>query len=416
MTEARRKRVIITGLGCVGPHGDVDALWDGLRGGHSAIRKLSVFDPAGFHSQVAGEARAFDPSAHMAQRIINASSRCVQLAVAAAGMAIGNASLDLGRTNTRRIGIYLGTSIGPLGYAMQQYGTFVEKGIERVHPMAPAQNYPGVIASEVAIQFGIRGPAMTISTACTSGADAIGLALSQLRAGVVDVAIAGASEAPLFPALYASFDRLGLMSRWQGDPAEACRPFSRSRDGLVLSEGAAVCILETAASAEARPATMLAELAGFAATSDAYHHFHQLPSGEEAARAIQEALDDAGVDPADVDYVSAHGTGTAANDAVETQVIKMTFGARAPLLPVSSIKSMMGHTMGASGAFAVIACVKALNDGLLPPTINLHDRDPACDLDYVPNVARPAAVRTVVSNTFGFGSRNAVLVIKAFDA
>jgi 3-oxoacyl-(acyl-carrier-protein) synthase len=416
LNDREPRQVIVTGMGCVSPHGELDALWAGLREGRSAIRTLSTFDPAGFHCRVAGEALAFDPLAYLPERIVSASSRCVQLAVAAGGMAIANAGLDFGRTDPRRVGIYLGTSIGPLGYAMQQYGTFVDKGIERVHPMAPAQNYPGVIASELAIQFGIRGPAMTVSTACTSGADALGLALSQLRAGVVDVAIAGASEAPLFPALYASFDRLGLMSRWQGDPAEACRPFDKNRDGIVLSEGAAVCVLETRASAEARSATMLAELAGFGATSDAYHHFHQLPSGEEAVRAMREAMKDAGVDPADVDYVNAHGTATPANDPIETRVIKATFGSRAARLPVSAIKSMIGHTMGASGAFGLLASVKSINEGILVPTINLHEPDPECDLDYVPNEARRARAQIVLSNTFGFGSRNAVLVVKAIDS
>lgn len=409
-------RVLVTGLGCVSPHGDLEALWAGLRQGRSAIREVTAFDARAFHSRLAGEARDFDPARYMPARIVSASSRCVQLAVAAGRMAVEHAALDLGSVDVRRIGIYLGTSIGPLGYAMQQYGTFLEKGIERVHPMAPAQNYPGVIASELAIQLGIRGPAMTISTACTSGADAIGLALSQVRAGVVDIAIAGASEAPLFPALYASFDRLGLMSRRDGEPSAACRPFAKDRDGFVLSEGAAMCVLESARSSDARSAPPLAELAGFAATSDAHHHFHQLPSGEEAVRAMRDALRDARMDLAEVDYVCAHGTATPANDPIETRVIKMTFGSRSAMLPVSAIKSMIGHTMGASGAFGVIACVKALQSHLVPPTINLHKRDPECDLDYVANEARHLALRGAIANTFGFGSRNAVLVVRATAA
>lgn len=409
-------QVVITGLGCVSPFGNVDALWRGLSEGRSAIGRVTTFDTSAFQSPYAGEVRDFDPREFLSPRTIQASSRCVQLAVAAGRMAMADAVLDMGRTDPRRIGIYLGTSIGPLAYAVQQYGTFLEKGIERVHPMAPSQNYPGVIASELAIQCGIRGPAMTISTACTSGADAIGLGLSQLRAGVVDVAIVGASEAPLFPALFASFDRLGLMSRRPGDPAEASRPFAKDRDGFVLSEGAAMCILERRPHAERRGASMLAELAGFAATSDGHHHFHQLPSGEEASRAMREAMDDAAVDPSEIDHVSAHGTATPANDPIETRVIKLTFGARAAQLPVSGIKSMIGHTMGSSGAFALLASVRTLQNGLMPPTINLHDPDPECDLDYVPNHARRKSLRVVMSNTFGFGSRNAVLVIKAFDA
>ncbi len=277
----------------------------------------------------------------------------------------------------------------------------------------PAQNYPGSIAAEIAILLGIRGPVMTVSTACTSGADAIGLALAQIRAGTVDAALAGASEAPLFPLLFASFDRLNVMSRWSGPPAAASRPFSADRDGFVLSEGAAVCMLESEKSARKRGATILAELAGFAATCDGYHHLLQLPSGEEAARAIRLALADAGAAVSDVDYVSAHGTGTRPNDPLETAVVKEVFGERAGRIPVTSIKSMTGHLMGACGALELIAGVETLLHQTVPPTINLDVADPACDLDYVPNSARRMPVRTLVSNTFGFGSRNAVLVLRA---
>lgn len=416
MTAAPPARIVVTGLGCIGPHGDVDEFWAGISTGRSAIRGLSYFDAGPFESKCAGEARDFDAGRFLPPRIIQSSSRCLQLAVAAGKMALANAQLDVGRADPRRIGIYLGTSIGPLSYALQQYETFVEKGIARVHPMAPSQNYPGVIASELAIQTGIHGPAIAISTACTSGADAIGFALSQLRAGIVDVAIAGAAEAPLFPALFASFDRLGLMSRWRGDPAKACRPFARDRDGFVLSEGAAVCVLETHASATKRGVPLLAELAGFAATSDAYHHFHQLPSGDEAVRALRDAMRDAAIDVRDVDYVSAHATATAANDPLETKIIKTAFGDHSSRIAVSALKSMIGHTMGACGVFAAIASILALRKGIVPPTINLCESDPECDLDYVANEPRCRSLRVAVSNTFGFGSRNAVLVFKAIDA
>lgn len=408
MTE----RVVITGLGCVSPLGGVDETWQGLVQGRSGIGPLDVFDARPFQTRVSGQVRDFDPLRYMPQREVNASSRCVQFAVAAARMAVADAELEVERADRTRIGVYLGTSIGPLALALQQYAAFMEKGIGRVHPMAPAQNYPGVVASEIAILFGIKGPAITVSTACTSGADAIGLALSQIRSGAVDAAIAGASEAPLFPVLFASFDRLGLMSRREGPPAGASRPFSADRDGFVLSEGAAVCVLERESAAQKRGASILAELGGFGATCDGYHPLRQLPSGEEAARAVQLALCDAGAAIDEVDYISAHGTGTRPNDQIETSVIKQVFGQRARAIPVSSIKSMTGHLMGACGALELIACVKTLGDGIIPPTINLETADPFCDLDYVPNEARPARVRTVVSNTFGFGSRNAVLVLR----
>jgi 3-oxoacyl-[acyl-carrier-protein] synthase II len=406
-------RVLITGLGCVSPLGTLEGFWSELIAAHSGIGPLTAFDAGAYRTRIAGQIAGFEPLAYMPAREAHATSRCTQLAVAAASMALADAGVEVGRIDPERTGIYLGTSIGPLAHAIEQHAVFLERGIARVHPLAPAQNYPGAAASEIAILLGIRGPVMTISTACTSGADAIGLALSQLRAGVLDAALVGASEAPLFPLLFAAFDRLALMSRWAGDPARACRPFAADRDGIVLSEGAAVLLLETERAAAARGARALAELAGFGATCDAYHQLQQLPSGEEAARAIRLALGDARASVDEIDYISAHGTGTPANDPLETTAVKQVFGERAHAIPISSIKSMTGHLMGACGALELIACVKSLVDGVLPPTINLESRDPACDLDYVPNEARRASVRTVLSNTFGFGSRNAALVVRA---
>ncbi len=406
-------RIVVTGLGCVTPLGTLGELWDALSTGRSGIGPLTAFDAGPYSTKVAGQVREFDPLRFMSRREASATSRCVQFAVAAGTMALENAGIVPQAMDRERIGIYLGTSIGPLGHALEQHAVFLEKGIARVHPMAPAQNYPGVIASELAILLGINGPAITVSTACTSGADAIGFALAQIRAGVVDIALAGASEAPIFPMLFASFDRLGLMSRREGSPSGACRPFDVARDGFVLSEGGAVCVLERESSARRRGAAMFAELAGFGASCDAHHHLHQDPSGKQAARAIRSALSDASIAPDAIGYISAHGTGTRANDPIETAVIKHIFGQRAYDIPVSSIKSMTGHLMGACGALELLACVKTLTDGILPPTLNLTTPDSACDLDYIPNVPRQARVRAVLSNTFGFGSRNAALVLQA---
>lgn len=327
-------------------------------------------------------------------------------------MAVEDAGLRLTRTESERTGVYIGTSIGPLALAMDQHALFLEKGIGRVHPMAPAQNYPGVVASYVATAMGLRGPAITVSTACTSGADAFGFAMSQVQSGVIDRAVVGASEAPLFPVLFASFDRLGLMSRWQGDPARACRPFAKDRDGIVLSEGAAMCIVEGEDAARSRGARVYAEIAGFGATCDAYHPLQQLPGGEEAARAIRLALEGGSTSAEEIDYVSAHGTGTPQNDRIETIAVKAALGEWSASVPMSSIKSMTGHLMGASGALEVVAAVKSLTDGVIPPTINLDCPDSECDLDYVPNINRPARLRAILSNTFGFGSRNASLLLK----
>lgn len=405
------RRVVITGLGCVTPLGDLAASWQALVAGRSGVTKLGVLDPSPYQTKVAGQIRDFDPRAFLAARDVNATSRCVQLAVASAKMAAEDARFHPSGGAAQRAGVYVGTSIGPLALALEQHATFMEKGIGRVHPMAPAQNYPGVVASSIAMAMGLKGPAMTISTACTSGADAFGLALSQLQAGVVDYAIVGASEAPLFPVLFASFDKLGLMSRWHGEPAEACRPFDRDRDGIVLSEGAAMCVLEAEEAARARGARSYAVLTGFGATCDAYHPLQQLPGGEEAARAIRLALEQSNTSAEAIDYISAHGTGTPQNDVVETVAVKAALGECAASVPMSSIKSMTGHMMGASGAFEVLAAVKTLTEGIIPPTINLHQPDEQCDLDYVPNVSRPARVRTILSNTFGFGSRNASLML-----
>jgi 3-oxoacyl-[acyl-carrier-protein] synthase II len=387
-------------------------MWSNLVAGESGIDRLQVFDPGPYETKVAGHARDFRPEDYLARKQINALPRQAQMAVVAASLARRDAGLHE-LVDPERTGVFLGTSIGPLALTTEQQSTFMENGIARVHPMGPAHSYPGVAASEVAIQMAIKGPVMTVSTACTSGADAIGLGLAQIRAGMVDVALVGASEAPLFPLLFAAFDRLGLMSRWQGDPREACRPFAADRLGIVLSEGAAVCVLESEASAKQRGARILAELAGFGATCDAYHQLHQLPSGEEAARAMRLALRDADVDPGEVDYISAHGTATPSNDPIETSAAKQVFGERAHSIPMSSTKSMTGHLMGACGPLALIACVMAINKAMVPPTINLSVRDPACDLDYVPNRARAMPVRTAMSNTFGFGARNASLVLKA---
>lgn len=407
------RRVLVTGLGCVTPLGDLASTWSALVAGRSGVTRLTCMDPSPYQTKVAGQIDDFDPGRYLPARDVMVTSRCVQLAVAATRMAIADAGLTAGRPDPRRTGVYIGTSIGPLGLALEQHAVFLEKGIGRVHPMAPVQNYPGVVASYVATLMGFNGPAITVSTACTSGMDALGLAMSQIQTGAVDCAIVGASEAPLFAVLFAAFDRLGLMTRWHGDPGRACRPFAGDRDGIVLSEGAAICVLEAEETAASRRATGLAEVAGFGATCDAYHPLQQLPGGEEAARAMTIALETGRTSPDDVDYVSAHGTGTPQNDRIETLVVKVALGARARAVPVSSIKSMTGHLMGASGALEVLAAVKTLTEGIIPPTINLDISDSECDLDYVPNVSRRVPVRTILSNTFGFGSRNASVLLKA---
>lgn len=410
------RRVVITGMGCVSPFGTgVDPFWQALVAGRSSIRPLTSFDPRPYGSKVAGEVLDFRPHDFLPRKDISSSARCTQFAIAASRMALEDSRLSLTTEDTARTGVFLGTSVGTAEYLAENHAIFLEKGIRRVHPLFPAQSYPGVIATQLAINLGIRGPAMCISTACTSSNDAIGIAWLYIRNGLIDRVIAGGSEAPLTPILFASFDRLGVLSRENEKPERASRPFAADRDGFVLSEGAGACVLEAEDAALERGATILAEVSGYGATSDGFHPFSPLPTGEEGGRAISLALEQAGRTPAEVDYVNAHAIGSKPNDPIEIEIVKQVFGERAPLVPVSSIKSMIGHTMGAAGALELIACTRAIRESTVPPTINLSAEDCKGPLDLVPNESRTAPVRVALSPTFGFGSRNAVLVVEAYD-
>jgi 3-oxoacyl-[acyl-carrier-protein] synthase II len=413
--EANRRldRVVITGMGCVTPYGaGVDLFWENLVAGKSGIAALTAFDPEPYGTRIAGQVPDFRPQDFMPQKDITGSARCMQLGVAAARMAVDDARLPLAGTDTSRVGVFFGTSVGTFSYAAENHAVFLEKGIRRVHPLFPAQSYAGVVATQIAIRFEIRGPAICVSTACTSATDAFGMAWLHIRAGLIDRAIVGGTEAPLTPLLFAAFDRLGVMSRHNDSPGRASRPFANARDGFVMSEGAGACILESEEAAARRGARVLGELAGYSATSDAFHTFAPLPTGEEGIRAIRMALDGAEVTADEVDYVNAHAIGSRPNDSIEIDIIRTVFGELAPRIPVSSIKSMIGHSMGAAGALELIACLKAMETSTLPPTINLESDDMASGLDLVPNQARKVPVRVALSPTFGFGSRNGVLVVR----
>jgi 3-oxoacyl-[acyl-carrier-protein] synthase II len=310
-----------------------------------------------------------------------------------------------------RLGVCIGSAVASTSRNIEDGVTFLERGIGRVHPMGPLQ-YPGTLPSQVAIALGFRGAAYALSTACTAGADAIGLAFAQIASGLLDGAIVGGSEAPLFPGLFAAFDRLRVLSRSNEPPERSCRPFSLDRTGFVLAEGAGMLMIEAEEIARERGARIYAELAGFGATSDAFHHIRPAGDGVQAARALTLALGQAGLTPADVDYINAHGTGTPENDAIETHIVKRVFGECAFRVPISSSKSIFGHLIGASAAVELIVCTLALLHGIVPPTLNYSERDPACDLDYVTEGARRRPLRTVVSTSFGFGSRNAALVVR----
>jgi 3-oxoacyl-[acyl-carrier-protein] synthase II len=400
-------------MGCVTSFGPgVDRFWDALVNGRSGIQPLTAFDPEPYGTKIAGQVQDFRPSDFLAQREISGSARCVHFALASARMALDDARLSLGNRDTSRTGVFMGTSVGTIEYTAENHAVFLEKGIRRVHPLFPALSYPGVIATQIGISLGVRGPVLCISNACTSATDAIGMAWMQIRAGLIDRAIVGGSETPLTPFLFAGFDRLGIMSRDNDDPSRASRPFAADRSGFVLAEGAGVCVLESEESALSRGASVLSEVAGYAATSDGFHPFSPSPSGEEGARAIRAAMEQAGIAPHDVDYVNAHAIGSRPNDPMELDIIHNVFGEAVGCTPISAIKSMTGHTMGAAGVLELITCTRAIQNSTIPPTINLGDTTPARGFDLVPHVARNATIKVALSPTFGFGSRNAALVIR----
>lgn len=409
------RRVVITGLGCITPCGiGVRETWDALVHGRSGTKAISSFDVSACHSRVAGEVLDFRAEDFLARREVQAFSRYLHFGFAAARMAWEDASVGSG-VDRDRIGVCMGSAVSAISRNITDALTFEERGIDRVHPMCPLQ-YPGSLPAEVSIALGLRGPSYSISTACTAGADAAGLAMGLIASGVLDAAIVGGSDAPIFPLLFFSFDRLQVVSRLNDPPAQASRPFSRDRCGFVLSEGAGAVMLEAEDAARDRGARIYAELSGFGANSDAHHHLHPSPEGQQGVRAVQQALKHAGISPADVDYVNAHGTSTAKNDGIETSILKRALGEHAYRIPVSSSKSMLGHMIGASAAVELIVSALTVHHGVVHPTINLTEADPECDLDYVTEGAREVAPRTVLSTSFGFGSRNAALVVRKYEA
>ncbi|MCC6766406.1 MAG: beta-ketoacyl-[acyl-carrier-protein] synthase family protein [Deltaproteobacteria bacterium] len=408
------RRVVITGLGCITPCGiGVEETWDAVVRGRSGTKPITSFDASGCHSRVAGEIPDFRADDFLARREVQAFSRCLHFGFAAARMAWEDARAT-DALDRDRVGVCMGSAVGAISRNITDGLTFDERGIERVHPMCPLQ-YPGSLPAEVAIALGLRGPTYAISTACTAGADAAGLALGLIASGMLDAAIVGGSDAPIFPLLFHSFDRLQVVSRLNDPPERASRPFSRDRCGFVLSEGAGAVVLEAEEVARERGARVYAELAGFGASSDAHHHLHPAPDGRQGARAIEQALRYAGVGADEIDYVNAHGTGTVKNDVVETSILKQALGEHAYRLPVSSSKSMLGHMIGAAAAVELIISTLSIHAAIVPPTINVVEPDPECDLDYVTDGARALAPRVVLSPSFGFGSRNAALVVRRYE-
>lgn len=408
------RRVVITGLGTHNPCGHTVAeTWEHLTQGRSGIGPITLFDTSNFAVKVGGEVKGFEPTRYMDAREVRRRDRCQQLATAAAQDAVKQAGLVITPENAHRVATLVSCAIGGGQSFQEGVQALLEHGPRRVNVFALPMYMPNGASGLVGIDLGTKGPNFSVNSACAAGADAIGMAWHLIRAGVVEAAVAGATEASLVPIGVAAFDRLGAIShRTEGIP----QPFDKERDGIVPGEGAALLVLEALEHAQARGAEICAELAGYAATADAFHITAPAEDGGSGAYAMQQALAAAHLSPADIGYINAHGTGTPLNDAVETLAIKRVFGEAAYKIPVSSTKSMTGHMMGASGAFEAMVCVQAIRTGVLPPTINYRTPDPACDLDYIPNTARAVKIDAALSNSFGFGGHNAVLVIKRFTA
>jgi 3-oxoacyl-[acyl-carrier-protein] synthase II len=408
------QRIVVTGVGVVSPFGvGVEPFWGGLKSGRSAIGRITHFDPSGYPCQIAGQVPGFEPQRYMDFKEARRMSRSSQLAVAAARMAVEAAGLRIDSGNSEEVGALIACGTTSMPDVEQAVLTMAERGGMKISPFFIPIALPHMPSSQVAIQLGLRGYTTAISTACAAGAQAIGEAAAVIRRGDAEIMLAGGTEAPITALSLGAFCVMRALST-QGNerPELASRPFDGRRDGFVPGEGAAVLVLERLSSARRRGADVLAEVAGYGATSDAYHVTAPDPDGNGAARAIRKALQSARLDPQQVDYINAHATSTAAGDSSETKAIKQIFGEYAYSVPISANKSMIGHLTGAAGAVEAAATILALRNGLIPPTINQEEPDPECDLDYVPNVARPADLSVAISNSFGFGGVNAVLVFR----
>ena len=409
------KRVVITGLGAVTPLGnDVETLWQSLVEGRSGVGPITLFDPSGLESRFGAEVKGFDPAALIGRKEARRMDRFTQFAVVSAGQAIADAQLHVTAENAQRIGCVIGSGIGGIGTLLTEAEVMRVRGAERVSPFLVPMMLPDAAPGQVAIQYGLKGPNMAIATACASSANAIGEATEMIRRGSANVVVSGGAEAGMVPLALAGFNVMNAISRRNDAPQRASRPFDLNRDGFVPGEGSAMLILESLDHAQSRGARIYAEVLGYGASADAYHVTAPDETGDGAMRAMQAALAQAGLKPEEIGYLNAHGTSTVLNDKSETAAIKRVFGQAAYKLPISSTKSMTGHLLGGAGALEAIACIKALLTGIIPPTINYETPDPACDLDYVPNIARHVPITTAMSNSFGFGGHNACLIFGAY--
>ncbi|MGE5542562.1 MAG: beta-ketoacyl-ACP synthase II [Bacillota bacterium] len=407
-------RVVVTGMGAVTPVGiGVKEMWNSLVSGRSGVGSISRFDASGYDTRIAAEVKDFDPGATIDRKEAKRMDRFTQFGVVSAGMALEDAGLSSG-LDPDRTGVVFGTGIGGMETFDQQFRVLIEKGAGRVSPFFIPMMISNMAAANIAMRFGLKGPNTTLTTACCASAHSVGDAFEVIRRGDAHVMLAGGSEAPITPIAVAGFCSMKAMSTRNDEPLRAVRPFEKGRDGFVMGEGGGMVVLESLEHARGRAARILAEIAGYGQSADAYHITAPPPDGDGAVRAMRAALQDAGMGPEAIDYINAHGTSTPLNDKIESLAIKRVFWEDARRLMVGSTKSMTGHLLGAAGIVELIACVQSIVTGVVPPTINYEEPDPECDLDYVPNKARNARVNAAMSNSFGFGGQNVCLVVKRF--
>ena len=411
-----RRRVVVTGMGAVTPLGDsVDEYWKSLVKGKSGIGPMTLADPTEYPCKVAGEIPDFDPGTYINPREARRMARFSQTAVAAAALALEDSGINLSSEDEERMGVVMGNGNGGFPTTEDNARTLFKRGGMKVSPYFIPMILPNMAAANVSRLFGLKGYTSTVITACAAGTQGIGEAAEAIRRGAADVVLGGGCEAGICQLGLGGFNVIKALSRSEVPPEKASRPFDANRDGFVPAEGAAILILESLEHALGRGAEILAEVSGYGVSSDAFHAVQPDEDGAGAARAMRWAIEDAGMQPSDIDYINAHGTSTPKNDMVETLAIKTVFGEGAYEVPISSTKSMIGHALGGAGALEAVACIKTIRDGIIHPTINYETADPACDLDYVPNKARKAQINTVLSNSFGFGGQNACVVFRAFE-
>ncbi len=408
-------RVVITGIGMVSSVGlDVSSTWQGLISGTSGVDYITQFDPGIFETKIAAEVKNFDPGQFLDRKLHRHMDRFTQFAAVASLQAVEQASMSIDATNAGGIGVVIGVGIGGLSTLVDQNKVLMERGPDRVSPFLIPMMIADMASGQVAILLGAKGPNFCITSSCASSSDAIGQAFDIIRRGAAQAIIAGGAEATITPLGIAGFNAARALSTKNHEPLKASRPFDAERDGFVMGEGAAIFIMESLPSAMKRGAPILAEIMGYGATDDAYHVTQPADGGEGGVRAMRIALKEAGLEPGEIDYINAHGTSTLINDRSETIAMKAVFGSEAYRVPISSTKSMIGHLLGAAGAIEAAICVLAIQNGVIPPTINLDNPDPDCDLDYVPNVARHVEVNTTLSNVFGFGGHNSTLILRRY--